>query len=142
MASYRIAVHADGYEPYSGWVDTIVEQTDSADVQFLVNRVQLWPEGSEPGEIGEIPTAEFDDGLLWAQLERLAEQYKDQPILFELSAPAVPEGAEEQEIREIARAFVLRHKNHRVGLLKRGASQAFLDAIYEYSRRLYSGEIL
>lgn len=71
-ASYRIAVHADGYEPYSGWVDTIVEQTDSADVQFLVNRVQLWPEGGEPGEI---PTAEFDDGLLWAQLERLAEQY-------------------------------------------------------------------
>ena len=85
---------------------------------------------------------------LWAgqtainDMERLAEQYKDQPILFELSAPAVPEGAEEQEIREIARAFVLRHKNHRVGLLKRGASQAFLDAIYEYSRRLYSGEIL
>lgn len=71
-ASYRIAVQADGYEPYSGWMDTIVEQTDSADVQFLVNRIELWPEGSEPGEI---PVAEFDDGLLWAELERLAEQY-------------------------------------------------------------------
>ena len=85
---------------------------------------------------------------LWAgqtainDMEGLAEQYKDQPILFELAAPAVPEGAGEREIREIARDFVLRHRDHRVGVLKRGASQACLDAIYEYSRRLYSGETL
>ena len=85
---------------------------------------------------------------LWAgqtainDMERLAEQYKDQPILFELSAPAVPEGASDGEIREIARQFVLRHRDHRIGLLKRGADPACLAYIYEFSRRLYCGEDL
>lgn len=76
-ADYRIVVEAEGYEAYSGWAGTIVEQTATGDVQFLVNRVQLWPEGSEPGAI---PVAEFDESLLLAQLRQLAEQYGAIPV--------------------------------------------------------------
>ncbi len=69
---YLIQVRADGFEDYSGWADTIVEQADSGDVRFLINEVQLHPQGSDPGQI---QVAEFDDGLLRAQLQSLIEQY-------------------------------------------------------------------
>ena len=75
-------------------------------------------------------------------LDLLAEQYKDQPIYFGLIAPEIPEGASREEVREIARQWVLAHRDQHVSLTVwfDALNRDFFDAVYEFSRKLYAGE--
>ena len=73
----------------------------------------------------------------------LAEKYKDEPILFGLAAPTIAPGTSEEEVRRMAREWVLKHKEHHISLyrsLSAPIHPVFSKSVYEYSRKLYAGE--
>ncbi|MCL1803898.1 MAG: hypothetical protein FWG30_09770 [Eubacteriaceae bacterium] len=68
----------------------------------------------------------------------LAKKFKDDKFLFGIPMPMVAEGASEEEIREIAKAFVDDVKDLHVGLMGFGPTNPVLAAaIYEFSRKAY-----
>ncbi len=72
--------------------------------------------------------------------EKLAEQYKDSPIVFAFSPDHIPEGVSDGELRETARQWVLRHKDHHVAFCGKDIPAVLKAAVYEFSRKLYAGE--
>ena len=74
--------------------------------------------------------------------DKLAEQYKDAPITFGF-APKIDPASSDEAQREVAREWVLKHKDHHVALNSLsivGAAPAFSNAVYEFSRKIYTGE--
>lgn len=74
--------------------------------------------------------------------EKLAEQYKDAPIMFGFGPYNIPEGASDEELREIGRRWVLRHKDHHVALCGGNIPPVLKTAVYEFSRKQYAGEVI
>ncbi len=75
--------------------------------------------------------------------DALAEQYKHEKFVFGVTAPAVAENASEAEIREIARQWVLKHKEHHIALYRSlyvPINPVLKKNIYEFSRKVYAGE--
>ena len=69
--------------------------------------------------------------------DMLAQTYKDEPIMFGFLEPVLPEGADTEQIRQIAREWVDKYKDCRVAQSFRAAPPEFSAAIYEFSRIAY-----
>lgn len=72
--------------------------------------------------------------------EELSEKYKDANITFGFCPLSFDPDATEEDLREAGRQWVIRHRNHHVALTLRNIPEVFSNAVYEYSRRLNSGE--
>lgn len=79
----------------------------------------------------------------------LAHQYKDEPIIFGITHPKLPENASKEEIREIAREFLEDYRDCKITIsmdddppysIFELRNQDFLDAVYEFSRIAYQNE--
>ena len=71
--------------------------------------------------------------------EKLAHEYKDAPIVFGIPAPAIPEGATQEEIDAIAADILERYDGCKVALsyLFSYPSVEFGSSIYRQSREAY-----
>lgn len=74
--------------------------------------------------------------------DMLAEKYKDAPIGFGIPVPGISFDSDEETIKKAAKEFVIKHKDHHVGVCMIGMPPSVIPYIYEYSRKLYAGEEL
>jgi hypothetical protein len=72
----------------------------------------------------------------------LAKQYKSEKFLFGVPAPIAPEGATDEELKNMAKDFVDDVKDLHIGLFSMGpmGSPVLANAIYECARKAYQGE--
>lgn len=79
------------------------------------------------------------DGQDINDLDMLAETYKDAPIIFMAASPQIPENASENDLDEIAKTFVEKHKDHRIVLnAVNQRIKKLYPYIYKHSRLLYA----
>ena len=76
--------------------------------------------------------------------DMLAQKYKNEPIVIGVGNPPIPLDGTDEQLREIARDWVERYKQCRVGSMfafdpdfAQPAFQKFVNYVYEYSRIAY-----
>jgi hypothetical protein len=72
--------------------------------------------------------------------DTLAEQYKGTGIGFGIPGPQVEKDADEAALRAAAREFVLRHREHHIGINVWRTAPEVIPYLLEYSEKLYAGE--
>lgn len=70
----------------------------------------------------------------------LAKKYKDQPFVFGMPDPAIPEGASDAEVEGLAEQWFEEFKDCRVATAFMAANPVFMNALYRVSRRAWEGE--
>ena len=70
----------------------------------------------------------------------LAKKYKDQPFVFGMPDPAIPEEASDAEVEELEEQWFEEFKDCRVATAFMAANPVFMSALYRVSRRAWAGE--
>lgn len=72
--------------------------------------------------------------------DMVVERYKDAPIVLGTKGLTLPKNASDEELRELAFQWVEKFKDRKVCTAVRRAPKAFIEAVYEFSRKAYENE--